>query len=166
MMMVCGCSRWMHTDGIDEAPEVGAEQWLVRFACGCGRRVAALASPADARGLTDRLLWTDDARERLDRMPPYLRAIVQEETERFARERGERLVTWALLHQARQGGAILWEADAERRLERVPAPVRSMARVELERTAMDRGSATVTVALMEEVKARYFGLFANERAGS
>jgi hypothetical protein len=32
-----------------------------------------------------------------------------------------------------------------------------MARIELERTAMERGQAEVTVALMDEVKARYFG---------
>jgi hypothetical protein len=37
-----------------------------------------------------------------------------------------------------------------------------MARVELERTALDKGHAHVTVALMEEVKARYFGLFASQ----
>jgi hypothetical protein len=35
-----------------------------------------------------------------------------------------------------------------------------MARVELERTAVDRGSKRVTVALMEEVKAKYFGMAA------
>jgi hypothetical protein len=33
-----------------------------------------------------------------------------------------------------------------------------MARIELERTAADRGAARITVALMEEVKARYFGM--------
>jgi hypothetical protein len=33
-----------------------------------------------------------------------------------------------------------------------------MARVELERTAADRGTARVTVALMEEIKAKYFGM--------
>ena len=38
--------------------------------------------------------------------------------------------------------------------------VRAMARVELERTAVDRGAGRVTVALMEEVKARYFGMAA------
>jgi len=36
-----------------------------------------------------------------------------------------------------------------------------MARVELERTALDRGMAEVTVSLMEEVKARYFGMRAD-----
>jgi hypothetical protein len=33
-----------------------------------------------------------------------------------------------------------------------------MARIELERTVADRGGIRITVALMEEVKARYFGM--------
>jgi hypothetical protein len=40
----------------------------------------------------------------------------------------------------------------------VPAPVRAMARTELERTAADRGTFRITVALMEEIKAKYFGM--------
>jgi hypothetical protein len=35
-----------------------------------------------------------------------------------------------------------------------------MAKVELERTALERGQPRVTVALMEEVKAKYFGMAA------
>ena len=58
--------------------------------------------------------------------------------------------------------ALSGTSDAERRLERVPAPVRAMARIELERTAADRGEARITVALMEEVKARYFGMGAQK----
>jgi hypothetical protein len=33
-----------------------------------------------------------------------------------------------------------------------------MAKIELERTALDRGMPEVTVTLMEEVKTRYFGM--------
>jgi hypothetical protein len=33
-----------------------------------------------------------------------------------------------------------------------------MARIELERTAADRGLSCITVSLMEEVKAKYFGM--------
>ncbi|MES4784513.1 MAG: hypothetical protein C4294_00260, partial [Nitrospiraceae bacterium] len=49
------------------------------------------------------------------------------------------------------------------RLEKIPAPVRAMARIELERTALDKGFSHVTVALMEEVKARYFGMFSSKQ---
>jgi hypothetical protein len=48
-------------------------------------------------------------------------------------------------------------------LDNVPAPVRAMARVELERTAAERGQARITVALMEEVKAKYFGMAAQSK---
>jgi len=45
----------------------------------------------------------------------------------------------------------------------LPAPVRTMARIELERTAADRGETRITVALMEEVKARYFGMASSKK---
>ena len=106
-------------------------------------------------------LWTDEASHLLERMPPYLQHVIRPEVEDFIREAGDKLVTFARVHQARQGGRVAWEQDAEERLERVPAPVRAMARIELERTALERGQTTVTVSLMEEVKARYFGLFAH-----
>jgi hypothetical protein len=66
-------------------------------------------------------------------------------------------VTYDSLMRPR-GERIEWESEAERRLNNVPAPVRTMARIELERTAAERGIGRVTVALMEEVKAKYFGL--------
>jgi hypothetical protein len=37
-----------------------------------------------------------------------------------------------------------------------------MARVELERTAAERGETRITVTLMEEVKAKYFGMAASK----
>ena len=67
-----------------------------------------------------------------------------------------------ILLRPRTGARIEWDAEAERRLSRVPAPVRAMAKVELERTAADRGQARITVALMEELKAKYFGMAAQK----
>jgi len=43
----------------------------------------------------------------------------------------------------------------------VPAAVRAMARQELERTALEKGEPRVTVGMMQEVKGRYFGMFAS-----
>jgi len=106
----------------------------------------------------DRLMWTDEALHRLERMPPYLAPVVRDDVERDVSARGERVVTYDSVLRVRTGERIEWEAEAERRLENVPAPVRAMARIELERTAVDRGMARITVALMEEVKAKYFGM--------
>jgi hypothetical protein len=107
-------------------------------------------------------MWTDDAIHRLDRMPPYLALLVRAEVEQDMRVRGERVVTYDILLRPRTGERIAWEPEAERRLDKVPAPVRAMARIEFERTAADHGEARITVALMEEVKARYFGMGAQK----
>jgi hypothetical protein len=150
----------MQTEGVDERLDESSPQpWLVRSECGeCGLRVACVASPEEATALVDRLMWTDDARHVLERMPPYLEPMVRREVEDYAGSKGLRVITFALLAQARNGGAVGWDPDAERRLENVPAPVRAMARTELERTALEKGLSVVTIALMEEVKARYFGM--------
>jgi Proto-chlorophyllide reductase 57 kD subunit len=95
-------------------------------------------------------------------MPPYLVPLVRSEVEQAVRVTGERVITYDTLLRPRTGERIEWDPEAERRLERVPAPVRAMARIELERTAADRGETRITVALMEEVKARYFGMGAQK----
>lgn len=160
MMLTCGCGRWMHTEGIEEkASDDGAVQWFIRSECrGCGFKVGVDVPAGQTNGLVDRLMWTDDALHRLDRMPPYVAPLIRNEVEQDARVRGERVVTYDSLSRPRTGEAIQWDAEAERRLEKVPAPVRTMARIELERTAAERGASRITVALMEEVKAKYFGM--------
>jgi hypothetical protein len=120
------------------------------------------APPEEAAKLVDRLMWTDEARHVLDRMPPYVAPLVRQEAEDYARSKGQRVISFALLTQARGGGTVTWDLEAERRLDNVPGPVRAMAKVELERTALERGQARVTVALMEEVKAKYFGMAAQK----
>jgi hypothetical protein len=159
-MLTCGCGRWMHTEGIEERRyEDGAPQWFVRSECrGCGFKVGVDMPAGQANGLVDRLMWTDEALHRLERMPPYLAPLFQDEVEQDVRTRGERVISYDTLLRPRTGERIEWDAEAEHRLDNVPAPVRAMARIELERTAAERGASRVTVALMEEVKAKYFGM--------
>jgi Proto-chlorophyllide reductase 57 kD subunit len=158
-MLVCGCGRWMHTQGVSEQQDNEKELWLVRLECrGCRQLIGLEAIPSEAVPMVDRLLWSDEADQRFDRMPPYVQVLLKPQVEDYARSTGQRVVTVATLEQVRCGGSVRWAADAEERLENVPPAVRSMARIELERTAMERGEAEVTVTLMEEVKARYFGM--------
>jgi len=163
-MLTCGCGRWMHTEGIEERSyDDGTPQWFIRSECrGCGFRVGADVPAGQTSGLVDRMIWTDEAIQRLDRMPPYLVPLVRSEVEQDLRARGERVITYDTLLRPRTGECIEWDPEAEHRLDRVPAPVRAMARIELERTAIDRGQTHITVALMEEVKARYFGIGAQK----
>ena len=156
----------MHTEGVEERSYGdGTPQWFIRTECrGCGLKVGVDVSAGQTSGLVDRTMWTDDAIHRLDRMPPYLAPLVRGEVEQDMRVRGERVVTYDILLRPRTGDRrIEWEPEAERRLDRVPAPVRAMARIELERTVADRGGTRITVALMEEVKARYFGMASSKK---
>ena len=166
-MLTCGCGRWMHTEGIEECVyDDGTPQWLIRSECrGCGLRVGVDVPAGQTGGLVDRMMWTDDAIQRLDRMPPYLAPLVRDEVEQDVRVRGERVITYDTLLRPRTGERIEWDPEAERRLDKVPAHVRAMACIELERTAADRGAARITVALMEEVRARYFGMGAQKTKG-
>jgi hypothetical protein len=152
----------MHTEGIEErGGETGALQWFIRSECrGCGLKVGVDVPEGQTHGLVDRVFWTDEALHRLDRMPPYVAVLVREEVEEDVRRQGQRVVTYETLLRPRTGERIDWEPEAERRLERVPAAVRAMARIELERTAADRGLSRITASLMEEIKAKYFGMTA------
>lgn len=163
-MLTCGCGRWMHTEGIEErTSDDGAGQWFIRSECrGCGLKVGVDMPGGQSSQLVDRLMWTDEALHRRDRMPPYLATLVKEEVEQEARQRNIPVITYELLLQPRGGDQVEWDLEAKRRLDRVPAPVRAMARIELERTAADRGLPRITVALMEEVKAKYFGMGASK----
>lgn len=155
----------MHTEGIEErAYNDGALQWFIRSECrGCGLKVGIDVPAGQTHGLVDRVIWTDDALHRLDRLPPYVAPLFREEVERDVCARGERVVAYDTLFRPRTGERIVWEPEAERRLDNVPAPVRAMAKIELERTAAERGETRVTVTLMEEVKAKYFGMAASKQ---
>jgi len=155
----------MHTEGIEErAHEDGAMQWFVRSECrGCGLKVGVDVPAGQNSGLVDRLMWTDEALHRLERMPPYLAPLFRDDVEQQARSHGERVVTYEALLRPSAGARIEWEPEAERRLDRVPAPVRAMAKIELERTAADRGLDRITVSLMEEIKAKYFGMASSKQ---
>nr|MBI3613690.1 PCP reductase family protein [Nitrospirota bacterium] len=163
-MLVCGCGRWMHMQGVDETfADEPHRAWLVRSEClGCGLSVGCEGTPDETLALVDRLVWSDDARHELNRRPPYVAPLVKQEVEDYVLSKGQKVVTMTLMAQARQGGSVVWEPEAEQRLVNVPGPVRAMAKLELERTAVERGLTQVTVALMEEVKARYFGMAASK----
>ena len=159
-MLTCDCGRWMHTEGIDERTgEDGSQQWFIRSECrGCGMKIGVDVPAGQTSGIVDRLMWTDDALHRLERMPPYVAPLFRDEIEQDLRARGERVATYESLLRPRSDARIQWDSDAERRLNNVPAPVRAMAKIELERAAAERGTGRITVALMEEIKAKYFGL--------
>ena len=154
--MQCGCDCFLRITGIEESSPASV---FAKFHCEqCGFSLGAEGSDKELDSMVPHTLWTDEALYQLSRLPPYVLPLVREEVEKFAADRGQRVVTFARIGSARNKGMVEWSPDAERRINNVPSGIRAMARIELERTAMDRGMPEVTVALMEEVKARYFGM--------
>jgi hypothetical protein len=148
----------MQVVDIEELP---SDSLFVRFRCDhCGFSLGAEGNAEELDPIVPTLMWTDEALYQLGRLPPYLAALVRDEVETFANVQQQRVLTFSRVCTARNKGMVEWSPDAERRLDNVPSGIRAMAKTELERTALDRGLPAVTVALMEEVKARYFGMAA------
>ena len=157
-MIRCSCGESLALRTIEECEE---QLPFVRYEChACQYQLGVEGDVQEISRLFSKIEWTDEAQHALDRLPPYVEQLVCCEVEAYAEETHVRLVTRSFMVEAQNRGNVVWNPDAERRLSKVPAPVRAMARVELERTALDRGLPEVSVALMEEIKARYFGMAA------
>jgi len=158
--MTCGCGSGFRVGQIEELED---GQSFIRYSCGgCKFEFGIEATSEEASPLFECPVWTDEAQHCLERLPPYLEPLVRKEVEDYVGEKPLTLISTGLITEARNQGTVAWHPDAESRLSRVPGAVRAMARVELERTALDRGIPEVTVALMEELKARYFGMAAQK----
>ena len=60
-------------------------------------------------GITDELVWTEEARARLNYIPSFVRGMVSQRVENHAREQGLTEITADLMHKVRQeslGGRI------------------------------------------------------------
>ena len=99
-------------------------------------RFAVEAESKALSSLLGRVCWTDIAMHELDRLPPYIKPLVRYDVEQYANDRKTCVVSWDLLNEARNRGTVTWDSEAEQRLVKVPAGIRAMARVELERTAI------------------------------
>lgn len=157
MMLVCGCGQPMDIQAVEEDSKGTIA--LIRFACDrCGQQVGIDDPSMNVEAWADRLTWTNEALHALDRMPPYIQYLIVQQVLDFAKTKGLRVITFASQLQARVREFLPWDPEAEERLSNVPATVRAMARMEIERSAAEAGDTRVTVALMNRVKARYFGM--------
>jgi hypothetical protein len=139
--------------------EVSPLRYHLRLGCtGCANWVTASGRLEEIAPLADRILWSNEARHELDRLPPYVGPLVRAEVERYAGQEGRFLITVTLYQEARNHGKVSWDQAAEERLAKIPPAVRSMAKVEIERMAIERGLSEVTEALMDEAKAKFLGM--------
>ena len=154
--MICSCGSAFICDRLKEWDD---GQPFIGYTCSnCGYEFGIEADAQDVSSLFENPVWTDEAQHCLERLPPYIEPMVRQEVESYAEQKRIMLISSRLINEARKQGAVAWHPDAEQRLSLLPGSVRAMTRVELERTALDRGMPEVTVALMEEIKTRYFGM--------
>lgn len=152
----CCCGAVLDAQALEEESPLS---FHVRLGCAaCANWVTVSGRLDDLAPFVKRTLWSSDARHELDRLPPYIEALVREDVESYAAKDGRVLVTVALFQEARLRGKVSWSQAAQDRLANVPAPIRSMAKVEIERIAIEQGLSEVTEALMDEAKAKFLGM--------
>jgi hypothetical protein len=105
------------------------------------------------------LEWSREALERLERIPSFVKPMLQSTIETYATQHGITLITPAVMEASKNTPTgIEWAPEAEQRLENIPSFIRPMARKEIERIAKDRGMASVTAALMDEAKEKFMSM--------
>ncbi len=106
--------------------------------------------------LVSECTWTADAKERLERLPSFVKPMVQSSIEAYARKHGYAAITLQVMDDSKNAAdGLTWTAEAEKRLENIPDFIRPMARREIERLAKERGAATVTAQVMDEAKEKF-----------
>lgn len=101
--------------------------------------------------------WTPDAKEKLDRLPSFVKPMVQGSVEAYARKQGLTTITLQVMDESKSDSpnGMTWSREAEQRLENIPDFIRPMARKEIERVAKERGLATITAQVMDETKDKF-----------
>jgi hypothetical protein len=106
-----------------------------------------------------RLEWSREALERMEKVPAFVKPMLQASVESYARNNGITLITPAVMEASKNASSdMAWAPEAERRLENIPSFIRPMARKEIERMARDRGLTSVTAALMDEAKEKFMSM--------
>ena len=113
--------------------------------------------PGDAGTMTSEFAWSADAKEKLERLPSFVKPMVQSSVEAFARKQGYQTITLQVMDDSKgeSSNGMIWTSDAEKRLENIPDFIRPMARKEVERLAKERGMATITAQIMDDVKEKF-----------
>ena len=113
--------------------------------------------PATGGAGTSEFTWTADAKEKLDRLPVFVKPMVQSSVEAYARKQGFTTITLQVMDDSKNDSSngIVWTREAEQRLDNIPDFIRPMARKEIERLAKERGVATITAQVMDDAKDKF-----------
>ncbi|NWF72565.1 MAG: PCP reductase family protein [Nitrospirae bacterium] len=115
------------------------------------------SKPGSAGAVISEFSWSTDAKEKLDRLPSFVKPMVQSSVEAFARKQGYQTITLQVMDDSKSesSNGVTWTPEAEKRLENIPDFIRPMARKEVERVAKERGMATITAQVMDDVKEKF-----------
>jgi Proto-chlorophyllide reductase 57 kD subunit len=109
-----------------------------------------------AAGAAADFAWTADAKERLERLPSFVKPMVQSSVEAYAKKHGFKTINLQVMDDSKNdSNGIAWTPEAEKRLENIPDFIQPMARREIERLAKDRGATTITAEVMDDAKDKF-----------
>lgn len=113
--------------------------------------------PANGGATASEFTWTPDAKEKLDRLPAFVKPMVQGSVEAYARKQGFKTITLQVMDDSKNYSpeGMTWSREAEQRLDNIPDFIRPMARKEVERMAKERGVSTITAQVMDEAKDKF-----------
>jgi hypothetical protein len=115
-----------------------------------------LAKSGSQAGGVSAFTWTSDAKERLERLPAFVKPMVQSSVEAYARRHGHSTITLQVMDDSKNDtNGLAWTKEAEQRLDNIPDFIRPMARREIERLAQERGATTITAEVMDEAKEKF-----------
>jgi len=119
--------------------------------------LASSGKPGNTGAETTGFAWSADAKEKLDRLPSFVKPMVQSSVEAFARKQGYQTITLQVMDDSKSDptNGMTWTSEAEKRLENIPDFIRPMARKEVERVAKERGMATITAQVMDDAKEKF-----------
>jgi hypothetical protein len=119
--------------------------------------LTAGGKPGNTGTATTEFAWSADAKEKLDRLPSFVKQMVQGSVEAFARKQGYQRITLQVMDDSKSesSNGMTWTPEAEKRLENIPDFIRPMARKEVERVAKERGMAAITAQVMDDVKEKF-----------
>lgn len=115
-----------------------------------------LTSGSQAGAGASEFTWTPDAKDKLDKLPSFVKPMVQGSIEAYARKQGYKTITLQVMDDSKtDSNGVAWSPEAEKRLENIPDFIRPMARREIERLAKERGATTITAQVMDDAKEKF-----------
>ncbi len=115
-------------------------------------------TPSSETAATE-IVWTEEAKARIEKIPSFMRPMIQMGIESYARRKGYSKITPEVMDLSKTDpGEMSWSKEAEDRLENIPSFIRPMAKKEIERMAKERGQTQVSESLMEEAKSKFIGM--------